>query len=500
MIGLLGSVAWSLFRDRGRKIAVWVCAGTVLLFLSAGVFGQTTGRAWNHEPASLFTVLAFLAHLIGIRRQSSRWLIGSGLLLGVAIGLRVTVAPLVAPFGLALALFPSSPCWKPRFFAAFIAGFCVGIFGIICLLAIAPEQTLFGIFGFAKANVAYRLDGGEARTMTLLKKLRYFWKEIVRRELPLIVMALLPLVSLVLASRGSVRRLRFEIRFIIILLPFLLIGCLAPSPLFPQYFYPLIPFVLLAGLFGLASIPAVTSWSRRMLLTEAVIVVASVALGRNAYRELRDLSHLPKWTPLKLHAGAMEFRHLVPPGRVLTLAPIYALEAGLPIYPALSTGSFAWRVAPFVEATKAARLGMVSPATLEASLNAAPPAAILLGFEGPKESALQSYANRHHHRRIRLTDGHDLWISPTAIPYRRDNDELRPLVAQAAQTAGADARVPSASIARTMWGLTSCRMDSTAMRMALRTAKGELPPWAMMHTPLTPRSGMPPYSSEFVFW
>ncbi len=191
MVGLVGSIAWSLFRARGWLVAIGVSAGAVVLCLSAGVFGLTTGRAWNQEPALLFTLLAFCAHVAGLRQQRGAWLVASGVLLGIAIGLRITVAPLLAPFGLAIMLFPT-PRWNLRLILSFIAGTLLGTAGILVFFVIAPEQTFFGNFGFAKINVAYRFGSGDPRTMTLIKKFRYVWKEIVRRDLPLFACSLAP--------------------------------------------------------------------------------------------------------------------------------------------------------------------------------------------------------------------------------------------------------------------------------------------------------------------
>ena len=114
MVGLVGSVGYALFRERGKKWALGVSAGAVVLCLTAGLFGQTVGHAWNHEPSLLFALLAFLAHVAGIERRRNGWLVASGALLGVAIGLRLTFAPLAAPFGFALVLYAPPPRWRLR--------------------------------------------------------------------------------------------------------------------------------------------------------------------------------------------------------------------------------------------------------------------------------------------------------------------------------------------------------------------------------------------------
>ncbi len=410
LVGLLGSVAYGLFRDQGRRFAALVSTGTVLLFLTARVFGETTGRAWNHEPALLFSLLAFLAHARGIAMQKGGWLIGSGILLGIAIGLRITFAPLVAPFFLALALYSPPPRWRPRLFASFAGGLFVGGFGILCLFIAAPEQAWFGNYEFAKVNVLYRFENGNPRTMTFLKKLRYFKKEFLRRELLLVIAGVLPMIAMRL-TRTLRHGARFEHGFVLISLPFLLIGCFAPSPLFQQYFYPLVPFLLLAGLYGLASVAPETVWFRRTLVLGALCAVLSVGLGRRIYDHIGLLASARSWTPVKFHRFGVELRQQAASGRMLTLAPIYPLEAGLPIYPALATGPFAWRISPYVEAGKAARLGMVTPATLEATLDADPPAAFLLGIErsGGHEHELQNYAGSRGYVPAVRADGHELW-------------------------------------------------------------------------------------------
>ena len=217
------------------------------------------------------------------------------------------------------------------------------------------------------------------------------------------------------ASGRSSTPKRWNLTGVLITLPFLLIGCFAPSPLFQQYFYPLVPFLLLAALYGLASVAPETVWFRRTLVLGALCVVLSVGLGRRIYDHIGLLASARSWTPVKFHRFGVELRPLAASGRVLTLAPIYPLEAGLPIYPALATGPFAWRISPYVEPGKAARLGMITPATLEATLDADPPGAFLLGFEHGRgaEKDLQRYAGSRGYVPIHRPDGHQLWMKET---------------------------------------------------------------------------------------
>src|SRR4029079_13176252 len=115
-----------------------------------------------------------------------------------------------------------------------------------------PQQALYDNFGFAKTNVIYRFSTGEPRTMTLPTKLRFFWKLIVRPDAALFLVGALSTLAAFLALRGRQQRVLWQLRFLGLLLPFLLIGSFAPSPLFDQYFYPLVPFVVLAALYAIA--------------------------------------------------------------------------------------------------------------------------------------------------------------------------------------------------------------------------------------------------------
>ena len=402
MAALVGSIGYALFRERGKRWAAGAGAGAVVLCLTAGLFGQTVGHAWNHEPSLLFALLAFVAHVAGIGRRRSGWLVASGVLLGVAIGTRLTFAPLVAPFGLALIF--SGP--SPRSMLSFAGGLLLGSVGLFVIFALAPEQTFFGTFEFAKVNVAY-LD---ERAMTLPNKLGYLMKVIALREVALLAAAVLPLIAAYLAER----RVRFEARFILLLLPFLLWGSLAPSPLHYQYFYPFVPFLILAGLYALASIPPESRWFSRALAAGVTAVALSAAVGSRVYLRLHDQLAVTGWTPLAVHRDALHLRAHVPAGRVLTFAPIFPLEAGLAIYPPFTTGLFAWRVSPQVEPGKAARLGMPTPATLAALLAAEPPAALLLGYEST-ESDFKEYAKSHAYQPEPL-DGRTLWRAPEPPP------------------------------------------------------------------------------------
>lgn len=411
ILGVIGSSAYVLLRKHGKLFAASVSAGSVLLALTTTLFTQTAGRAWNHEPSLLLVLLAFIVQIAGIKSGRLAWFVASGVLLGLAIGTRITCAPLVAPFGLAALLFSQPNGWHWNRMFSFGIGLTIGLAGLLILFAIVPEQALFDNFGFAKVNIEYRFSTGEPRTMTLPTKLRFFYKKIIRPDAALFIAGLLPVVAAYFINRRIGRRLPIELLFLLLLLPFVLIGSLAPSPVYDQYFFPLVPFLLLAGLYAFASIPRENAWFGRIARISVVAAIFSIAIGARAFDDIEDYFVPRKWEGTRLHRRAMEIRSHIPDGKILTLAPIYPLEAGLSIYPPFSTGPFAWRVSTFIEPAKCARLGIVSPVTLDRMLDVTPAAGVLVGFEEEKdEKQLNEYGRRNGSKLQPLEDDHQLWI------------------------------------------------------------------------------------------
>jgi hypothetical protein len=115
---------------------------------------------------------------------------------------------------------------------------------------------------------------------------------------------------------------------------------------------------------------------------------------------------------MQVHAQGRAVTALTGPGRILTLAPIVALEGGAQIYEPFVTGSFAWRTAPFVPAADRIRHGFVTAEELPALLATHPPAGILLGIDKKREIPLLAYAKARAYRRVELPGKITLWLPP----------------------------------------------------------------------------------------
>ncbi len=412
-VGLVGAGTAHAFRAHSPRFARWAVAGAMLLALSSWVFTKTAGHAWNHEPPLFFALAAFFVHLTGVRRAHGGWLFASGILLAIAIGIRLTYAPLLAPFGLATLILIKVNLGRRLALAAwFSAGVLIALSGIAWLAMLAPEAAWFGNFEFAKVNVTYRFATGEPRTMTIAKKTRYLFKSIVRPDLGLVLAFLAPLTAALTLRRSGRAALPLELLFLLWCLPFLLLGSFAPSPVFEQYFYPFVFFFIAGAAYALAALPPASRWFRGAALIAAAGVLLSVGRGAVGYHQLPELFQPSHWTSIELHTEAAHLHVLPASTRVLTLAPIGPLEAGRRIYPEFVTGPFAWRVAPFIEPGKAARLKIPTPASLAQMFQTDPPAALLLGAERKVEGDFQTFVRANRYRLLPGGHGEQLWVRP----------------------------------------------------------------------------------------
>lgn len=402
-------VSRRIFRERAGRLIVPL--GATVLFVTASQFTHTTGYAWNQEPAMLCALLFFLAYVAGFHSpHPGRWVFVAGVLLGLGIGIRITVAPLSGALILMLACFPPTAANRRRFIGLAALGLMLALLPALILFLRTPEQFLFGNLEFVRVSNLFHRNHHD--TMTFTSKLRTTAREIVM-NLPLFdTFAGATMIALFHAHSSGLRLPR-EMKVLFLALPFVLLGALAPSPVYRQYFYPLLPFLALGGVYAVASVENSSIWWKRSVLWGSAGVIVATILAVSPYRRLKDVFSPHEWTPLQLHDRAVQMCAPVPRGgRVLTLGPIWPLEAKLSIYPELATGPFAWRITPLVATERRARLKLIDLSTLQTWITADPPAACFFGPEKYLEPPLQALAKAHGFVPMTVFERYELWIRP----------------------------------------------------------------------------------------
>ena len=409
-LGLLVLVA---LRRPARGL--WLAAGALALVIFDPLFFYTTGQTWNHE---LPTALALGALLLLDRaggRDSLACSALAGLCAGLAVGCRLTFAPMLLPMGLAAFFFAVNRKRQLIHVVIFTATATLALAPSIYYLVTAREAFLFGNLEFPRLRLLDPTDTRAQKTITFSRKLRYFVKEIVVPSWPLFLAFLA--TAAVPGWRWFRRREPAGLTrgLVMLVVPFFLLGCFVPSRYQYQHYFVLVPFLALGVILGLQNASRF-AWFRAGLV--AILALISIVRGIGNYRAITDVVRPETWFSTSARSTGDEIRRLVPRGKVLTLAPVFPLAGGVAIYPEFATGPFAWRGAHLVPAERRARLHLIAPDDLETFLAADPPAAILTGFESGTdlETPFLEYAQRHDYRPVNLTKKRTLWRPQKTAP------------------------------------------------------------------------------------
>jgi hypothetical protein len=187
----------------------------------------------------------------------------------------------------------------------------------------------------------------------------------------------------------------------------------APSRFNLQYCYALLPFLVWLTAFGFAHLPKV-AWLR---IPASALLACGAAFtlweGASDYRMVADLAHPSRWRAVTYDESLTPAREHVTGGKILTLEPMLALEAGFDVYPEFATGEFAWRSSHLLPADKRRRMKLVCPSDLEEFLAGDPPAGVLIEkYDKELNSPLRDHAVRHGFRKVIDTDKIEFWAAP----------------------------------------------------------------------------------------
>ncbi len=415
--------ARSLFTGHDKLSSLILPISSFALLIHSPLYHFASSYVWNHTPSTLCAVLAFLLHCQAIRsNKPSRYFFISGVSLGMAIGIRLSFAPLVLPFLLAVVIFRTGTIRDKGLHAM--------VFAIGGLLANLPalyfffttyDNFVFGNLGYAKLNTIYRQEMLFSGPMTVAGKVKDLMGSVFAKpgELLILVVTLYNFVLFGIDAMRSGTRPRFEIVFLLLLLPFAYVGCMAPTPTWYPYFFAPIPFLILLSLYTLSNLRC-SAFSEAagllLVVAAAIALIYGTPLRNDAM--VRGLMRPGSWTPILLHNEAENIRAYVDlrsgQGPVLTLSPLYVIESGLPIYKEFVTGPFAWRVSHLLSEEEAANRGLPLRSRINAFIEEKRPRAILTGKEEQKELeiALISEAQKLGYQPTETAGGAVIWLSP----------------------------------------------------------------------------------------
>lgn len=401
-----GAALWCIARDHARSRLVGLVA-IILLFGNATLLGSPGVLASNNFAPMTFALWGFYAFLRGVEAAPLRpGLVAlGGLLLSLAIGFKANYVFLAIPFAVASLFVPSGLSLPRRLLLVTLPLALGGGIGALPTLyyLLSDPAGFFAhtLYYFTDLHVAHWQGLDVPKVMGIAGKVilaEGIW--LSGNILLALTGALAFLLARGLAGAGGWRQ-PWPIWVALALVLAGMAVSFVPTPAFPHYYVPPIAFILLLFILAFAPLPVAP---RRMMvpLLVALGLLGMVGGASRLAPSLFDLVRPAQWTGLRIHAAAAQIAQLSGDEgtRIATLAPLYALEGGRPIYRELSAGPFVYRVAASIPAEQRRHYAAVSPQGLPALLDADPPAAILVGLEGELDDGFTRYAQARGYREV----------------------------------------------------------------------------------------------------
>ena len=145
-----------------------------------------------------------------------------------------------------------------------------------------------------------------------------------------------------------------------------------------------VPFLIISLAYPLRYVSQISRTKYFAVGRYVLLLCAAVAVVSHPLVLLRvPLALCPEdWVPIRLHEISLDItRRAGENGRILTLAPLLALEGGGEIYREFSAGPFAYRVSDRMSQEDLAVSHTVGERELAKLLWTSPPAAVVVGWE-----------------------------------------------------------------------------------------------------------------------
>lgn len=385
------------------------------------LFRYASSHVWNHTPSTLCAVVSFLLHCHAIRCNRRQFIMFflSGVSLGMAIGIRLSFAPLIIPFFFSIAVFPTSTFRKKGILGlSFIFGVLIANTAAVYFFLTSYSDFLFGNLGYAKLNTIYRQEMSYSIAMTLVGKIRYLKWSVLHHpsELLIVVATFYIVVVFIIGRMRKKERPRYEIILLFASLPFLSVGVLAPTPSWHQYYFALIPFFILLIIYTVSSL-------ENKVILEAMLPFFVIAafisfVYGSPITVIREVYTKPQLlTPIQIQRETEEIKRYVNSKigkkKILTLSPLYAVASHLPIYKEFVTGPFAWRVSHLLSEEEAVKRAMLRRSQIKSFIKKRRPVAILTGKENKElETPIMQAAHEQGYQPKKTSSGIIVWLSP----------------------------------------------------------------------------------------
>jgi hypothetical protein len=385
MIALFG--IYRCIFGKSSVLGILLGLATVLIYVFNPVVDYANGHAWNNDAVTVCIVLSFwLLISTNFDHPSKYWRITLiGALLTFATFMRATAAVIQLAFLLAILSKPAeNKGAKTVAGTLFLLATALIALWPAYVIARAPEAFLLNGFRVQLLNGRYLQQiGMELGKLDALSRCIVTWEYLSL----LVIAAVLWLFTIAKHRLMAGARLRYFMLPMILSLLLFAIAFAMPTT-WAQHLAMPVAFILISLAYPIAFMRTLRQPQRSnyysAAATSAIILCAIVSISLNplVLQRLQVVLNPRSWMPKQLHKTSLDIAARVPKGaRVLTLAPLYALEGECEIYTELSAGPFVYRIGDRLTADELAAISAVAPKTLSQLVKADPPAAVIVALE-----------------------------------------------------------------------------------------------------------------------
>ncbi|WP_170444744.1 hypothetical protein [Ruegeria arenilitoris] len=412
-IALIGGTGWVTWRLSGSAL---LAAFFIMVLMVDGTLLAQAGMAASNNLLPLpFVVWGVGGFLLETQRDHPRPVVFVliGVCLSIAAGMKVSAVVFIPPVAIATFLMPGHMAFAERVRRVtlpMLAGGLLGALPLFWYMAVDPAVFIAHVLKFHTGpHVAYWQANAASEpdlALGLGGKVQLAYS-VWLGGAALVCLFVVAYLTVLVRSGGMLLSELGAVLLVLVLIAVTAAFSFVPSPGFPQYYIqPLVMIPLLGALVFRKVGPEQRSQVAPVLA--AGFALLAVLGAPRLVPGLAALSDPSGFTTTRVAQGAEALKAALaesahPDGPVATIMPIYPLEAQLPVYLELSTGPFAYRIAPYTEPDLAAKYVMADAAGLQAVFDSNPPSAFLLGYDPALEQPLLRYAETNGYQPVEIS-------------------------------------------------------------------------------------------------
>lgn len=396
---LTGFITKHITRDRGFSFA----AG--LMYVVNPLMLRITIEASNYVlPATLALLqVLFVLKAFDARRYVAQasFLFLAGLMAGLSVGTKAYFLAAAAPF-FVLPWLCRGDRSRVAITAPMLFGFALALAPAAFIFARDPWLFLFNNFHYHRLATAkaWLLHLDADAPMTWNGKMTYLCVTFLGSACVMLLIVIAVARILVRKNQTAATPSLNVTRGALLLT---LIAVALMTPLHPQYLAMPVPYMILFASCLYAALPP----RDRGLLRKATFIATGVsAVMAIDIHEVRASIDRTPWRPTAIEATSQSIRLAMEragvSGKVATLQPLLATEAGLPIYREFASGPFMFFVSDLMGPEARRHAIGAGAADLETLFGADPPAAIVVTQGSLDDRTLERYAVGHHYREVHV--------------------------------------------------------------------------------------------------